>query len=53
METERILIFDALLDRHRRLVALIQERIAERGESSVLYTIDPGPPLRSVRRRAA
>ncbi|HUP49464.1 MAG TPA: metallophosphoesterase [Thermoanaerobaculia bacterium] len=43
---------DALLERHKRLLALIEQRIAERGEGAVLYTIDPGPPLRSVRRAA-
>ena len=41
---------DALLERRKRLMALIEKMIAERGESAVLYAIEPGPPLRSVSR---
>ena len=41
---------DALLERRRRLLALLEERIAERGEPAVVYTVRPGPPLRSVPR---
>jgi hypothetical protein len=44
---------DALLERRKRLLALIEKLIAERGESAVLYTIEPGPPLRSVSRSKA
>lgn len=39
---------DALLERRTRLLQLIEKRIAERGEEAVLYTLEPGPPLRSV-----
>jgi hypothetical protein len=40
---------DALLERRRRLIALIQNRIAAEGEATVLFTIEPGDePLRSV-----
>jgi hypothetical protein len=48
-----LLEVDALLERRKRLLALIEERIAEHGEAAVLYTIEPGPPLRSVSRSKA
>jgi hypothetical protein len=41
---------EAFLDRREKLIALIEQRIAERGEQTVLYTIEQGPPLRSVPR---
>ncbi|HEX7705278.1 MAG TPA: metallophosphoesterase [Thermoanaerobaculia bacterium] len=41
---------EAFLDRRTKLIALIEQRITERGEQAVLYTIEPGPPLRSVPR---
>jgi hypothetical protein len=44
---------DALLERRKRLLALVEERIAQHGEAAVLYTIEPGPPLRSVSRSKA
>jgi hypothetical protein len=44
---------DALLERRKRLLALVEKRIAERGEAEVLYSIPAGPPLRSVARPVA
>lgn len=40
---------DALLERHVKLVALLQQRIDEKGEAAVLFDIDENAPLFSVK----
>lgn len=44
---------DALFERRRLLVVHVEKLAAERGEGAVLYTIPPGPPLRSVPKPSA